>query len=61
MLHSTNRQKDFKEEGIFDWTAKNKTSLNLPKFYAIDDLEKDGFIHPDGSLRFEFGIKKHNL
>ena len=21
MLHSTNRQKDFKEEGIFDWTA----------------------------------------
>ena len=22
------------------------------EFYPIDDLEKDGFIHKDGSLRF---------
>ena len=32
-----------------------------PKFYAIADLAKDGFIHADGSLRFEFKIKKHNF
>ena len=31
-----------------------------PKFYAIADLAKDGFVHADGSLRFEFKIKKHN-
>lgn len=28
--------------------------------YLIDRLEPDGFIHPDGSLKLEFAIKKHN-
>ena len=27
-------------------------------FYKSDELERDGFIHQDGSLRFEFEIIK---
>ena len=61
MLHSKNRQKDFKEEGIADWTGINEASMIWQKFYAIADLEKDGFIHPDGSLRFEYKVEKRNL
>ena len=61
MLHSTNRQEDCKKKSIIDWTGKNETSLVWQKFYAIADLEKDEFIHPDGSLRFEYGIKKKNF
>ena len=69
MVHSTNRQKDFEREsiedfeleGIYDWTGLNETSLVCDKFYAIADLKKDGFIHPDGSLRFEYKVGKRNL
>ena len=61
MLYSTNRQKDIKRESIFDWTGLNETSLVWDKFYAIADLKKDGFIHPDGSLRFEYKVEKRNL
>ena len=62
MLHSTNSQKDFKIEGIIDWTGSNEDGLIIcEEFYAIADLEEDGFIHPDGSLRFEYSIKKRNL
>ena len=61
MLHSTNRQKDFKIENIFDWTGVNEISQIWYKFYEIADLEKDGFIHSDGSLRFEYKVEKRNL
>ena len=61
MLHSTNRQEDFKRESSDDWTGLNETSLIWYKFYTIAYLEEDGFIHPDGSLRFEYSIKKRNL
>ena len=61
MVHSTNRQKDFERESIDDWTGLNETSLVWDKFYAIADLKKDGFIHPDGSLRFEYKVEKRNL
>ena len=30
-------------------------------FYPIGDIEKDGYIHQDGSLRFEFSIMKNNF
>ena len=63
MLHSTNRQKDIKKEQIFDWDEdnENETSRGWGKFYATADLEKDGFIHPDGSLRFEYKVEKCNF
>ena len=31
------------------------------KFYLIESLERDGFIHADGSLKLEFFIKKQNF
>ena len=61
MLHSTDRHKDFEKESIFDWTGLNEKRRIFAKFYAITDLAKDGFINPDGSLRFEYGIKKKNF
>ena len=62
MLHSTNKQKNIKkEEIIFDWTGLDETSQVYYRFYPIANLAKDGFIHADGSLRFEFNIKKLNL
>ena len=31
------------------------------KFYPIKDLLKDGFIHSDGSVRFEYYVKRSNF
>jgi hypothetical protein len=61
MLHSSDRQKDFKYEYTYDWTGKNYFCFVSSQFYAIADLEKNGFIHADGSLRFVFKIKKNNI
>lgn len=62
MVHSSDRKKDFKFEYPFDWTGKgNMTLIEEKQFYEIKDLEKDGFVHADGSLRFEFKIKKKNI
>lgn len=61
MLHSSDRQKDFREQETSDWMREDELTLINEKFYAIADLAKDGFIHTDGSLRFEFAIKRHNL
>jgi len=52
MLHSSDREKDFKYKLTIDWTGKDNYCLVESKFYAINDLAKDGFIHEDGSLRF---------
>jgi hypothetical protein len=61
MLHSSDRQKDFKYETTDDWTGQKNLNIVKDKYYPINDLAKDGFIHADGSLRFEFKIKKHNF
>ena len=61
MLHSKYRHKDIKKETINDWTGLNETSLIWYMFYPITDLKKDGFIYPDGSLRFEYKVEKRNL
>ena len=37
-----------------DYTVVNE------QFYKIADLEKDGFVHPDGMLHFQFAVKKNN-
>ena len=57
MLHSSDRSKDFS----YKHTGKYERSFHSPTFYKIADLEKNGFIHPDGSLRFEFSIKRHQF
>lgn len=30
------------------------------KFCQLEDIEKEGFVYPDGSLKFEIEIKKQN-
>ena len=61
MLHSSDREKDFKDKNTWDWTGRDNLCFVKADFYLIADLSKDGFIHADGSLRFEFYIKKHNF
>ena len=61
MLHSTDNSKDVRKEHTKDYGDDKKVSLLMEKFHPISDLAKDGFIHEDGSLRFQFFIKKHQL
>ena len=61
MLHSSDRSKDFSNKRTFDWDGKYDWGFFIPTFYKISDLEQDRFIHPDGSLKFEFSIKKHQF
>lgn len=61
MINSTNRGKHYKEESSFDWKNKNDFTCVSPKFYKFCNLDQDGFIHADGSLRFDFYIKKNGF
>ena len=61
MLHSKDRAWDISRETTDDWTGEDDYSFMATEFYKIADLAKDGFIHEDGSLRFDFKIKKHNF
>ena len=59
MLHSSmNKELNYEREDKYDYNGKNYSHCSLKKFYVIDDLQSDGFIFPDGSLRFKFFIKK---
>ena len=61
MLHSNDPSQDY-EDGFYKENLDDKADFGFVnvKFYKIDDLEKDGFIHEDGSLCFTFTIKKQN-
>ena len=62
MLHSTDSTKNFNEApSSGDFGEKYSFGLIRPEFYRQDKLLEDGFIFPDGSLRFEFFIKKTNF
>ena len=61
MVHSSDRQKNFKKQNTYDWTGKNNMCIVHQKFYAIAGLARDEFIHADGSLHFEFKIMKQNF
>ena len=52
MLHSSDREKNFKDKSTNDWTGKDNMCFITSDFYIIADLSKDGFIHADGSLHF---------
>ena len=43
-----------------DFERKKTSNWGWTKFYLQSNLLDDGFIFPDGSLRFEFAIKKNN-
>ena len=57
MFHS-GYVKNRKIEEVQNYEGKEIYGIVSSKFYPIADLRKDGFIHADGSLRFEFRIKK---
>ena len=61
MLHkSGDAAKNFEEldKDIFDHEAN--TGRGWEDFYPKVKLSRNGFIHDDGSLRFEFAVKKSN-
>ena len=63
MIHSSERKKDVELSDKVDYTdlQNNYGLIMSEKFYAIADLAKDGFIHADGSLRFEFKIRRKRV
>ena len=60
MLHKTDPSKNFKDDGNDDWKGRKYWCYFNSEFYKIDELDIHGFIHDDGSIRFEFQIKKQN-
>ena len=60
MIHSSYKEEDFSKEDKFDWIGEDDYYWIMPDFYKSDELERDGFIHQDGSLRFEFEIIRQN-
>ena len=63
MLPSSDPTKNYAyAEGPFsDYFVKDHNMCyGWYEFYHKNRLEKDGFIFPDGSLKFEFYVKKQN-
>ena len=58
LLHKKDALKDVKFETAKDFSRNS--FFYFERFYKREDLQADGFIHPDGSLKFEFFIKRHN-
>ena len=61
MLHSSDSAKNKILESLNDLSDTEKVGFITELFYPISDIEKDGFLHQDGSLRFEFSVRKHNF
>ena len=61
ILHASDRERDVEE--VSKYHRKNLDNYTFVRinFFKLADLEKDGFIHGDGSLRFEFLIKRQNF
>ena len=60
MVHPLDRSQDMINESQKDWGNGNNKTIVSRKFCLLEDIEKEGFIYPDGSLKFELEIKKHN-
>ena len=58
MLHANENGKNDVTKRVHGFANKPKEGRGWRKFYEKGKLEKDGFIHPDGSLRFEFKVRK---
>ena len=65
ILNSNDRDQNVEKQAQYNFEkqTENETipsiSLLIDKFYAFDQLQQKGFIYPDGSLRFEFSVKKN--
>ena len=60
LLNSVDSDKDFGHFVTRDFESKHSEMFYHASFYQKDKLEEDGFIFPDGSLRFEFFVRKNN-
>ena len=61
MLHPSGfKSKNITAERTSDWTGPARQSFVSKKFFSITNIERKGFINPDGSLQFQFKIKKQN-
>ena len=60
MVHPLDRSQDKIDEYQGDWENSNNRTIVTSEFCLLEDIEKEGFIYPDGSLKFELEIKKHN-
>ena len=61
MIHHSDETKncEFTKEITFaDYKTVMANTVSETEFYRIDDLAKDGFIFPDGSLKFKFYVQK---
>ena len=58
MLHKKDALKDVKFETTKDFSRNSL--FYFERFYKREDLKIDGFVHPDGSLKFEYFVKRHN-
>ena len=61
MLHSSDPDKNFRmQQFTNDYKTYHISGYGLTQFYLKNKLSDSGFIFPDGSLKFEFFVKKHN-
>ena len=60
MLNSSDPLKYHEKQNTFDYEKNHSQSLGWLEFYSKNELHQDGFIFPDGSLRFQFFVKKNN-
>ena len=60
LLHANRRADDFEDMTIDNYQLNKSYAFGWPEFYLKEDLEKDGYIHADNSLKFEFYVKKKN-
>ena len=60
MLHSYDSDRDFIWDKGFEFESEHVSQVLIDEFYEEEDLAVDGFIHSDGSVRFEFCVKKQN-
>ena len=62
MLHALDSRKNFETDDIVcDFTDKYNFGTGINQFYRKDNIAENGFIFPDGSLRFAFFIKRNNF
>ena len=61
MINSANPTKNFfTAYRSNNYDTSHRFSYGERNFYLRNKLKEDGFIFPDGSLRFEFFVKKLN-
>lgn len=60
MLNARDPQNAYSYKRVKDFGQNSRLRAGEPKYYEYPRLARDGFIFPDGSLRFEFAVKKYN-